>query len=183
MVQVTEPKRNAKAEWMRNYRLDHPDRVKASKLKEYQTNRRRYLARAQQQRDTGYRYDITGYCKTRWGADPRYRSAQIHQNRLYKLVALLAGHKHGSGKTIVKDVVGCASLDQFKQHLESLFLPGMTWSNYGRKSGITPFWEIDHIVPRRNFDTTCHEQAAAMNHYTNLRPLWREKNKYQKYGI
>lgn len=64
------------------------------------------------------------------------------------------------------DILGC-DYDTFKQHIESLFLDNMTWDNRN-------LWDIDHIVPlsfANNYD-----ELILLNHYTNLRPLWKLDN-------
>jgi hypothetical protein len=66
------------------------------------------------------------------------------------------------------------------QHLESLFLDGMSWKNYGNPNGDhTDCWHIDHIRPLSSFDfTSCGSQAELERklkqawHYTNLQPMW-----------
>ena len=47
------------------------------------------------------------------------------------------------------------------------FTEGMTWDNYGE-------WQIDHIVPLSSGETL--EELIALNHYTNLQPLWADEN-------
>jgi hypothetical protein len=64
--------------------------------------------------------------------------------------------------------VGC-TIDELKIHLESLFVEGMTWENYGNG---TNKWNIDHIIPCLYFDLTDAEEQRKCFHYTNLRPLW-----------
>jgi hypothetical protein len=69
-------------------------------------------------------------------------------------------------KTI--NLLGC-SIKELIIYLESRFLPGMDWNNYGRK---TDNWCIDHIIPCAYFDLTDPEQQKECFHYTNLQPLW-----------
>lgn len=59
---------------------------------------------------------------------------------------------------------------QLKEHLESQFSGGMSWSNYGRGIGK---WNIDHIRPICMFDIC---DPAKVNALENLRPLWAEEN-------
>jgi hypothetical protein len=73
-----------------------------------------------------------------------------------------------SDRTIV--LVGC-TVSQLRRHLESLFLPGMTWDNRGIHG-----WHIDHIIPVSRFDLSDPAQQAAAFHYTNLQPLWAKDN-------
>lgn len=65
-------------------------------------------------------------------------------------------------------LLGC-SIAEFLKHLESKFLPGMTWENRGK-------WELDHVRPVASFDLTDPEQQRACFHYTNIQPLWEEDN-------
>ena len=68
------------------------------------------------------------------------------------------------------DFVGC-SIQEVCRHLESQFLLGMTWDNYGLHG-----WHIDHIRPCASFDLTDPEQQKQCFHYTNLQPLWAADN-------
>ncbi len=65
-----------------------------------------------------------------------------------------------------KDIVGLDK-SEFKFYIQSKFVDGMTWDNYGE-------WHLDHIKP------LClakdYEEALILNHYTNLQPLWAEDN-------
>lgn len=74
------------------------------------------------------------------------------------------GYKKGSR---TEDVLGC-SWSEFKSHIERQFLPGMTWEN-------RHLWHIDHIVPISSAESDV--EAEALNHHTNLRPLWSEENR------
>lgn len=67
-------------------------------------------------------------------------------------------------------LLGCTA-EELKIYLESLFLPGMTWENYG------PFgWHIDHILPCASFDLTSEDEQRKCFHYSNLQPLWWQEN-------
>ena len=59
-------------------------------------------------------------------------------------------------------------MDGFRAHMESLFLPGMDWDNYGA-------WECDHVIPLASAKTS--EELWGLCHYTNLQPLWAEDNR------
>jgi len=61
------------------------------------------------------------------------------------------------------------NLDGFKQHIESLFLPGMTWSNNGKGSNK---WNLDHIIGCNNFDLSREEDRKKCWNYKNFQPLW-----------
>lgn len=53
------------------------------------------------------------------------------------------------------------------RHIEMQFIDGMTWDNYGE-------WEIDHIYPISKAKAI--DDVYRLNHYTNLRPLWKLDN-------
>ena len=65
-------------------------------------------------------------------------------------------------------LIGCTS-EQLKKHIESKFLPGMSWEN--RK-----LWHVDHIVPIAAFDLATEDGQKAAFHYSNLQPLWAKDN-------
>jgi hypothetical protein len=76
----------------------------------------------------------------------------------------------GKGGNKTFDILGY-SVDALMEHLEKLFLPGMTWNNYRE-------WHIDHVTP------DCHFNYSSVNDYgfkkswelQNLQPLWRLDN-------
>ncbi len=76
-----------------------------------------------------------------------------------------------------EDLVGY-TIQELKDHLEKLFLPGMTWDNYGRKKGIR-CWEIDHILPVDFFEFTSTDDVEFKYLWSlgNLQPLWRKDNR------
>ena len=82
--------------------------------------------------------------------------------------ALRGRYKSGSA---VKDL-GCTG-DELRSYLEAQFTAGMTWDNYGIKSG---FWSIDHIIPLSKVDLTNRDEFLKVSHYTNLRPMWHVDN-------
>jgi hypothetical protein len=69
-------------------------------------------------------------------------------------------------------LLGC-SIEECRKHIESLWLPGMTWENHGFGKDK---WHIDHILPLDSFDLTDPEQFKRAVHYKNLQPLWQPDN-------
>ncbi|MEY9198718.1 hypothetical protein ABIA16_003834 [Sinorhizobium fredii] len=82
---------------------------------------------------------------------------------------LVRGSKRGR-RTF--DLLGY-SVDELKAHLEKLFLPGMSWENYG-KGG----WHVDHIIPLSafNYEAPEHEDFKRAWALSNLQPLWETDN-------
>jgi hypothetical protein len=103
------------------------------------------------------------------------RSKQRKTNPLYRIThnlrrrTLLALHGHYKADTTIK-LVGC-SAEELKKHLESLWIEGMSWENYGLHG-----WHIDHIIPLSSFDLSKEEDQRKALHYSNLQPLWAKDN-------
>lgn len=64
-------------------------------------------------------------------------------------------------------ILGCDWI-QFKEHIEKQFLSGMDWNLMGAKI------HIDHITPISTAKT--EDEVIALNHFTNLRPMWAVEN-------
>ena len=62
--------------------------------------------------------------------------------------------------------------DELRRHVESQFLPGMSWANYGE-------WHIDHIKPRSTFRLP--DEMFKCFALSNLRPLWAIDNISQRH--
>ena len=76
---------------------------------------------------------------------------------------------HGKNKSKrTFELIGC-SPEEFKSHLESLFLKDMSWNNYGE-------WHIDHILPCASFNLLIPEEQEKCFHYSNQQPLWKLDN-------
>lgn len=64
------------------------------------------------------------------------------------------------------EILGC-SYDEFRNHIEKQFTNGMNWEKFGEI-------HIDHIVPLATAKTI--DDVIALNHFTNLRPMWAKDN-------
>jgi hypothetical protein len=72
--------------------------------------------------------------------------------------------KEKEGETI--KLLGYSAIE-LKEHLEILFVDGMSWENHGE-------WHIDHIKMVCEFDK--ETPMCVVNALDNLRPLWMEDN-------
>ena len=102
-------------------------------------------------------------------ADPLYRIAKSHRNRLNELIRKGLFRKTKSSLKYF----GCTSA-HLKQHLESKFKPGMTWENHGK------VWHVDHIKALRgkgNFDLMNAADCACAFNWSNLQPLFAQANR------
>lgn len=86
-----------------------------------------------------------------------------------------AGGSKG-GRSILKHLP--YTMDQLRQHLESLWEPWMNWSNYGPWSAHRDTWQIDHIIPQAllPYDDFSHPNFLKCWILSNLRPLESMKN-------
>jgi len=79
---------------------------------------------------------------------------------------------HSKNNIHWEELVGY-TFNEFKMHMESLFVDGMTWKNHGNDG-----WHIDHIRPVSSFDITSYncddfKKCWSLN---NLQPLWSVDN-------
>jgi len=138
--------------YKRRFDRRHPGRQRRLKLAWERKNRKLLVQRLRQRRQTDPHFNIL--CRLR----KRLRAAIKAQNAL----------KRGDFRLLV----GC-SREKLIHHIESLFLPGMSWGNRSR-------WHIDHIDPCVSFDLSKLSEQRKCFHYSNLQPLWRKAN--QKKG-
>ena len=68
----------------------------------------------------------------------------------------------------LRELLG-TDIQGFRDHLESLFRSGMSWSNYGQ-------WHVDHIIPCSLFDLSLEENQRKCFHFSNCQPLWAAEN-------
>jgi hypothetical protein len=150
-----------------NYYKENKKRLNAESRAYHDKNKEERNAKSrayQQQHREKRRAYVTEYERTRRQKDPLYKffhSIRSQAVRVVKQVGL------GKKPTNTFKWVGC-SPEELKAHIESLFLEGMTWDNYGRHG-----WHIDHIRPVSSFKP---EEWERINHYTNLQPLWAKDN-------
>ena len=147
-------KEQKKAYWEANkdkikvYREVNKDRIKEQEKIYRKSNKDKINKRDRERKNTNIQFKLSKGLRTRlWSA--------IKDNQ-----------KTGSA---VKDL-GC-SIDELKSYLESKFLPGMNWDNYGLYG-----WHIDHIKPLASFNLSDRKQLLEACHYTNLQPLWANEN-------
>lgn len=68
------------------------------------------------------------------------------------------------------NLLGC-SVEEFKAHLEGLWIENMSWDNYGLYG-----WHIDHILPCSSFNLLEPEEQRKCFHWSNMQPLWARDN-------
>jgi hypothetical protein len=102
------------------------------------------------------------YRKERAERDDLYKATLIARTVIRKAITR-GGYKKNSR---TESILGCDYLT-FKQHIESMFVDGMSWQNRNE-------WHIDHIIPISSAMDETH--LLRLNHFTNLQPLWIQEN-------
>ncbi len=100
--------------------------------------------------------------KERQGSD----SAYMLRRRICGLIRQSIRVRGYTKLSRAHEILGC-DFEFFKTHIERQFTKGMTWDNRSE-------WQIDHITPLATAKTEA--EVIALNHYTNLRPLWAKDN-------
>lgn len=95
---------------------------------------------------------------------PKNRIKKNIRRRLSKFMKL-------ENKNHYRKDIGC-TVQELVDHLESQFVDGMSWNNYGsgENGDHRDSWHVDHIIPLSKFE------GQYPNHYTNLQPLWAADN-------
>lgn len=103
--------------------------------------------------------------KRRYATNPQFRLKKACQSRVNKAFKSQGARMPAS----TSKLLGCA-WPELKAHIESQFLPGMTWENRGA------VWHVDHVKPIARFDLTDPAQVLACFNFKNLSPLWKSDN-------
>jgi len=119
------------------------------------------------------REKLTEYQREYRKLNPLYNSEYKKNRRLDDINYRLMGNMRAIICNIIKnktkntfDCLGI-EIEEFRQYIESKFIEGMSWENYGE-------WQLDHIIPISSGKN--EEEICNLNYYTNLRPLWKYDN-------
>lgn len=82
---------------------------------------------------------------------------------------ILSGRRKNSA--LLEKYLGC-SIFQFRQYIESLWLPGMSWSNRGINKIGANVWQLDHQNELYKFDLSKEEDRLKAFNFKNYQPLW-----------
>ena len=144
------------------YAMLHPDRIKAKASRQYQKNKDYY-----KNYNLQWKKDNPERMRELWARKYKNPTNRLSSNVSRRIRLCLNGNKNGkSWETLVG-----FTLSQLKLHLESKFVDGMTWENYGK-------WHIDHIIPVSFFkyDSFDDVEFKICWRLKNLQPLWASDN-------
>ena len=166
--------RECKNEYMREWKKNNPDKVKANTKRAYEVNKEKRLKEGKEWREKNKEYlkeyhknyfqenkkEIYQYWKHRRDTDIEHRISKTIRTRIWNAIQDFNLTK--KDKTL--EILGC-SIKDYLLHLEQQFDKGMNWDNYGI------YWEIDHIIP---------VSKGGSFHYTNTQPLTISENRTKK---
>lgn len=141
----------------KNYKLNNLD-----KIKEYNLKNKESIKQYKKEYYQKNKKLINEKIISKYNSDPMFKLSHLVRTRILKYL---------KSKNIIKlnktfDLIGCTNIE-LKNHLESLFIEGMSWDNQGK-------WHIDHIIPLSSSKT--EDDIYKLCHYTNLQPLWADDN-------
>ena len=142
-----------KEKWQKYYKLwgvNNKDKLRKSRIKYYKNNRELCVKR------------VVNANKKKYNNDEFYRFKHNLRTNIYRSFR----YKNLSKNSKVKDIL-CADWDTVKKHIENQFTDNMSWDNFDQI-------HIDHKIPLAAASTEF--EVIALNHYTNLQPLWAEDN-------
>lgn len=139
-------------------------RIKAYKKKRrktqtYKTNH--YVSHKKYRQTDKYRFKLKAR-KEKYNKDPKFR---LNHSMCSAIAIALKGNKNGRHW---EDLVSYKKSD-LRQHLEKLWLPGMSWDNYGKNG-----WVVDHIIPKKLWQYKSPQDPEFKQCWclANLQPLW-----------
>lgn len=174
--------------YLAKQRIENPDREKERTKRNYIKNRTKRLAYIKKyvaenkEKVAAYKRSIRDIEKARkrspesrakknaWrrakiASDPAWAMADRLRKRVGRAIR---DYAPGMKLRKTQEYIGC-SMDEFMRHIESKFLPGMSWDNRST-------WHLDHIRPCATFDLMDPEQQRVCFNYLNLQPLWSTDN-------
>lgn len=149
-------------EYARRKRAEDPEASNA-KAREYRASRPGYASAIT--KAWGRRYPDKR--RALWRNSCNNRRKRPDKNLHHRIAVAVRTCLKGLGKSQPTfDLLGYSCGD-LTRHLESKFLPGMSWENFGE-------WHIDHVKPLALFIITSDHDAEFREAWSlkNLQPLW-----------
>ena len=150
----------------RLYRIENPNVNKdyySCNTDYFESYRQTHKVHYKQWREKNRKY-LNLYLRNKRSTDVNFRLLCHLRSRISTLVR--RGTK--SKTSLTKSLLGC-SIDEFRKYIETKFVGGMDWKNYGK-------WHLDHIIPCSSFDFSVISNLSKCFHYTNFQPLWATDN-------
>ena len=143
------------------YQRENADQCRQTKTRFRERHKDR-LKEANQRYNKIARERRPDYEKNRAAKDPLFNLSRRVRSRIRE--ALRDRRIKKSRKAV--DTIGCG-WGELRDHLESRFTEGMSWSNMA-------LWHVDHVLPLSLAKT--ESEVMELCHFTNLQPLWAKDN-------
>lgn len=162
----------AKRKYKLKYRAANSEKLKLQSRILYSNHREKYNERSKEWIRNN-RDKVNEYRRNRYKDDENVKASIAMRGMVKRILNLSGKEKSLSTKTYL----GYTKSDLVK-HMESLFLEGMNWCNYGE-------WHIDHVKPVVLMMREGETRPSIINALSNLQPLWAFDNqsKGSKYDI
>lgn len=160
-----EKNKEASIERCRQWRKENIEHCRKTNLERYHKNKNRYQQSSNQWKRNN-RDKINKYRRDRRKNNLQCRIDENLRSGFKQALKAQMSCNFTSNASF--NLLGC-SFTKLKEHIESMFKEGMSWSNYGE-------WHIDHIKPLCMHDLSIPEEQALACHYKNLQPLWGIEN-------
>ncbi len=149
-----EKNKNKLTEYHREWTKDKKDYLKKY-IEEYRKQNKEQIKETKRE-----------YQKHKRHTDPIYKLISNFRTAIYQVLKENNVQKNGHYFDVLK-----YTPEELISHLESKFIDGMTWDNYGE-------WHVDHIKPISSFNIIEIGDDEFMKCWTlkNLQPLWGVEN-------
>lgn len=163
-------RREKKSIYNREYRRSHKEETQLQQKEYYLLHREKLISHSHEYYNCNKKArvaHVVAYRKKRYASDPQFRLSHQASKAIRGCLKSNSGSKNGQSWL---SLVGY-TVAELKAHLESQFLPGMSWENRGE-------WHVDHIRPICSFNFTSPEDIEFKQCWelSNLRPLWKADN-------
>lgn len=167
----TDEYKKYKKEYGYTYYIENKEKISNNKKEYHIKNKEKILKKKKEYRDKPENKEKAKSYIKEYKVKNREKYYQYRRNNphiiawrriLYRTLYYLGTEKEGH----TQDILGYSAV-QLKHRIESQFVEGMHWGNYGE-------WEIDHIRPLTSFDM--NSDPSIVNSLDNLQPLWKEDN-------
>lgn len=155
--------REKNEEYYKGYSKEHYHENKEY-YKEYREKNEEYYREYKKEHRERNREHYNERSRNRYATDDNFKTLALCRNMLQRTLKAT----NSSKDTRTEEMLGYCN-EQLKESIESKFLAGMSWDNYGD-------WHIDHIYPVIRYIKDGVEDPAIINALDNLIPMWAEHN-------
>lgn len=158
-------KKVADKKW-RDSNKEYMDNKSKLWYQENKEHRKQYLKEYREKNIDKIREKKRVYEKNKKDSDPLYKLISNFRTAIYQVLKENNVQKNGHYFDVLK-----YTPEELMSHLESKFIDGMTWDNYGE-------WHVDHIKPISSFNINEIGDDEFMECWKlgNLQPLWGIEN-------